>query len=83
MFIQYCVGFFTLASFNRTIVELKLFICPLGSVKRFTFNRTIVELKQVVVLVIDVRCCAFNRTIVELKPKKPMEWENSTGSFYC
>jgi len=56
-----------LATFNRTIVELKFDSTFTFFYSRFTFNRTIVELKfRGNLFVIDAKE-AFNRTIVELK----------------
>ena len=53
--------------FNRTIVELKLYIALRYHITSTAFNRTIVELKYVPFPVVTNLSHSFNRTIVELK----------------
>jgi len=55
-------------TFNRTIVELKLFRHAILKPRIYSFNRTIVELKQDGNGHISAAGETFNRTIVELKP---------------
>ena len=56
------------ASFNRTIIELKLdWFDPETFIYFNTFNRTIIELKQYKNTVHALAELTFNRTIIELK----------------
>ena len=53
--------------FNRTNLELKLFLRSVNNASEFPFNRTNLELKLCLVLSITLLISAFNRTNLELK----------------
>jgi len=59
-----------LASFNRTIKELKRTSSATVTLPSLSFNRTIKELKQRQMKVIQENAETFNRTIKELKLDK-------------
>ena len=68
-------------TFNRTIVELKLFKLNRLCIVVKSFNRTIVELKLPDLPCVSCQRLPFNRTIVELKHRYSAMKAGFAGSF--
>ena len=70
------------ATFNRTSMELKLWIIGIASIRHCeTFNRTSMELKHVKIAVATLVKITFNRTSMELKRGNPQS-DTLKPSYY-